>query len=152
MKQRGLSARLGRIFAIQLIVIGLATLIGIYITQLIVEDLLTRQALNGEAAHYWALYAENPQQPLPNTANMTGYMTVVDPSPVLEPRKSAQPVHAGPPPEIAALPVGYQPSVLQGQRVLVHVSEQDGKRLYLCLLYTSPSPRDQRGSRMPSSA
>ena len=24
--------------------------------------------------------------------------------------------------------------------------------LYLCLLYTSPSPRDQRGSRMPSSA
>ena len=25
-------------------------------------------------------------------------------------------------------------------------------RGYLCLLYTSPSPRDQRGSRMPSSA
>ena len=24
--------------------------------------------------------------------------------------------------------------------------------LILCLLYTSPSPRDQRGSRMPSSA
>ena len=23
---------------------------------------------------------------------------------------------------------------------------------YICLLYTSPSPRDQRGSRMPSSA
>ena len=28
----------------------------------------------------------------------------------------------------------------------------DGKTLYACLLYTSPSPRDQRGSRMPSSA
>ena len=26
------------------------------------------------------------------------------------------------------------------------------KHLYTCLLYTSPSPRDQRGSRMPSSA
>ena len=25
-------------------------------------------------------------------------------------------------------------------------------KVYLCLLYTSPSPRDQRGSRMPSSA
>ena len=25
-------------------------------------------------------------------------------------------------------------------------------RYYTCLLYTSPSPRDQRGSRMPSSA
>ena len=27
-----------------------------------------------------------------------------------------------------------------------------GKRFHFCLLYTSPSPRDQRGSRMPSSA
>ena len=26
------------------------------------------------------------------------------------------------------------------------------EQLYTCLLYTSPSPRDQRGSRMPSSA
>ena len=28
----------------------------------------------------------------------------------------------------------------------------DDEYLYICLLYTSPSPRDQRGSRMPSSA
>ena len=27
-----------------------------------------------------------------------------------------------------------------------------GELLRACLLYTSPSPRDQRGSRMPSSA
>ena len=31
-------------------------------------------------------------------------------------------------------------------------SGEGGARLALCLLYTSPSPRDQRGSRMPSSA
>ena len=30
--------------------------------------------------------------------------------------------------------------------------ERVGVRITLCLLYTSPSPRDQRGSRMPSSA
>ena len=28
----------------------------------------------------------------------------------------------------------------------------DSYDIYICLLYTSPSPRDQRGSRMPSSA
>ena len=28
----------------------------------------------------------------------------------------------------------------------------DGNKSIVCLLYTSPSPRDQRGSRMPSSA
>lgn len=121
MKRRGLSARLGRIFAIQLLVIGLATIIGVYITQLIVEDLLTRQALNGEAEHYWGLLAENPGQPLPNTANMTGYLV---------PSATAE----GLPPELQALPVGYQSSMLGDQRVLVHVSERDGKRLYLAFL------------------
>ena len=32
------------------------------------------------------------------------------------------------------------------------VHKIDSSNTYLCLLYTSPSPRDQRGSRMPSSA
>ena len=31
-------------------------------------------------------------------------------------------------------------------------SDAAGGALNFCLLYTSPSPRDQRGSRMPSSA
>ena len=37
---------------------------------------------------------------------------------------------------------------LAGQAVLDNIDE----RHQACLLYTSPSPRDQRGSRMPSSA
>ena len=32
------------------------------------------------------------------------------------------------------------------------VGVRDAPRRQICLLYTSPSPRDQRGSRMPSSA
>ena len=32
------------------------------------------------------------------------------------------------------------------------IEKEDSRVSYLCLLYTSPSPRDQRGSRMPSSA
>ena len=31
-------------------------------------------------------------------------------------------------------------------------SSSEGNKVIGCLLYTSPSPRDQRGSRMPSSA
>ena len=31
-------------------------------------------------------------------------------------------------------------------------SDKPNIQAYICLLYTSPSPRDQRGSRMPSSA
>ncbi len=125
MKRDGLSARLGRIFALQLLVIGLATLIGIYLTQLIVEDLLTRQALNREAEHYWSLYAEDPSQPLPNTANMTGYLANIGSESALSE------VGLAPPPQIAELPVGYGSATLGEQRVLVHVSEENGKRLYL---------------------
>ena len=35
---------------------------------------------------------------------------------------------------------------------LEHVPGSNAPGYTLCLLYTSPSPRDQRGSRMPSSA
>ena len=34
----------------------------------------------------------------------------------------------------------------------IHISKQEAERFYNCLLYTSPSPRDMRRSRMPSSA
>ena len=34
----------------------------------------------------------------------------------------------------------------------IHALEWDGLHEYSCLLYTSPSPRDKRQSRMPSSA
>ena len=45
--------------------------------------------------------------------------------------------------------------VVVGQRELVEgtlVALFSGGHVLICLLYTSPSPRDQRGSRMPSSA
>ena len=39
------------------------------------------------------------------------------------------------------------------QQMIDKLTARLGKEaLYTCLLYTSPSPRDQRGSRMPSSA
>ena len=34
----------------------------------------------------------------------------------------------------------------------IKFSYDDGYEAYTCLLYTSPSPRDKRQSRMPSSA
>ena len=45
------------------------------------------------------------------------------------------------------LSFGYQNKVEVLSRVRGRIDS-----LYTCLLYTSPSPRDQRGSRMPSSA
>ena len=46
------------------------------------------------------------------------------------------------------------PPLLIGVAVDVVVQKEDSllAQWGICLLYTSPSPRDQRGSRMPSSA
>ena len=41
------------------------------------------------------------------------------------------------------------PDAVRSARVSMRHERDKG---YVCLLYTSPSPRDQRGSRMPSSA
>ena len=52
----------------------------------------------------------------------------------------------------------YPHKVLTGRRDRIRTLRKGGglsgftKRAESCLLYTSPSPRDQRGSRMPSSA
>ena len=42
-------------------------------------------------------------------------------------------------------------SIVKGETFVVMGLSGSGKSTF-CLLYTSPSPRDQRGSRMPSSA
>ena len=44
----------------------------------------------------------------------------------------------------------FRPGTRFGPAAIREVST--GLETYCCLLYTSPSPRDQRGSRMPSSA
>ena len=44
------------------------------------------------------------------------------------------------------------PSNYKMYYALQHFFANGGGPCYICLLYTSPSPRDQRGSRMPSSA
>ena len=49
--------------------------------------------------------------------------------------------------------LGYWQFNVQNRDVLVITDEHHNRmRIMTCLLYTSPSPRDQRGSRMPSSA
>lgn len=116
MKRTGLRTRLARLFVMQVVVIGVATMIGVYLTQLIVEDLLTRKALNLESAHYWQLLERNPLQPLPDTANMRGYLV---------------PGSDDLPSTLIDFGSTYGRAELAGRSVLVHVSTKDQKTLYL---------------------
>ncbi len=129
MRTSGLRAKIIRVFALQVLLIGLATLLGIFLTNSIVQDVLMRSALEGEAEHYWRLYRDNPSQPLPNTDNMVGYMaTDGDDSAVPE--------------AVANIgeEVGYHRASFRGQEQIVHVSDNGNARLYL--VFASDSVTD----------
>ena len=56
------------------------------------------------------------------------------------------------------MPIQYSEGIVEEHKFtrnhsgIFDVSHMGQLFIYGCLLYTSPSPRDQRGSRMPSSA
>ena len=119
-KRVGLRAKMIRLFALQVLLISLATLFGIYLSNSIVQDVLMRTALEGEAKHYWRLYESNPAQPLPNTDNMLGYL-------------ARDGVVAGIPMDVleAAPEPGYHRAVVADEEQIVHVSDRGNARLFL---------------------
>jgi len=117
-KRVGVLTRLSRAFALQIAIISVATIGGVIATARIVEDVLTRQALNGEADHYWSLYDANPRQPLPHTDNMRGYLAV-------DGNFDAVPA------ELRNQQPGYRRVPLDGHEPILHVSDRGGARLYL---------------------
>ncbi len=116
--RRGIQSRLIRVFAVQATLVSLATGLGVFAAYKIAEDILVREALTGEAEHYWQLVAEHGDYPLPNTKNMQGYRAGLGSLETL-------------PEDLRALEPGFGRHPFEGNTPLVLVSEQDGERLYL---------------------
>ena len=73
-QDKGLVSKLNKVFIIQLVFISLATVGGVFGAAKVVENVLIKQALQGEAKFFWEHRAKNPDFPLPKTMNLTGYM------------------------------------------------------------------------------
>ena len=83
------------------------------------EDILIRQALSGEADYYWQRRAADPQAQVPETNNMTGYLVRVDAD------------RAKLPEPLQPLRPGYHRVPGGSGEILVFVSEGAAGRLYL---------------------
>ena len=117
-KQKRIHHKLIRAMIIQLIIISGVTLLSVYGAGKVVEKVLIKEALEGEAEFYWNHYQKDPNSNLPRTLNLTGYM-------------SDSPQFGDVPADIAKLDVGYQRLETREKQPLVHVSERYGKKLYL---------------------
>lgn len=119
MKRTGIRAKLVRAFAIQVAIISVGTIVGIYITNTIIYDVVMRQALDSEAEHFWSRFQQHSDHPLPDVYNMRGYMAWDgDLSLVPKAFRDLQ-------------PGGYHDLSRNGGDAVVHVSERDGNRLFL---------------------
>ena len=118
MKKQGLHNKLIKAFLVQILLISLATLLGVFSAEKIVEKVLVRQALVGEAAHFWMRYQQNPDFPTPDTLNLKGYLAIDNgfaniPKPLQQ-----------------KLP-GYFRADFNGRKPIVYIEDHGNARLYL---------------------
>jgi signal transduction histidine kinase len=70
----GIRRKIWTVYVLQVAAISLATILGVYGAATVLEDVLIKRALSGEAAYYWQRNARDPQASVPDTNNMSGYL------------------------------------------------------------------------------
>lgn len=98
--------------------ISAAIALGIFVSAKIFENALVKEALKGEAGHFWALYGKDTDVAWPNTLNLLGYLAVGGDA-------SAVPA------ELKDLPPGYTRVSIGSKEPLVYIENKGNARLYL---------------------
>jgi signal transduction histidine kinase len=114
-------AWLGRAFMLQVALISIAAVVGVFVASALLEGVLIRAALADEVNHFWAQRDRNADFQLPNTRNLRGYFQDTAPA------------------QVRAMSPGYHDWRDQGLEFVVNVSERDGQRLYLVFDRTNVS-------------
>lgn len=114
----GISRQLLVVFVRQLLFISIVTVLGIYVAEKVIEGVMVRAALQGEAEHFWALYRDNRDQPLPDTDNLRGYLAENGDSRSL-------------PAALRDLSPGYGRVQIHDRLPMVYVEQKGADRLYL---------------------
>jgi signal transduction histidine kinase len=112
-----LARRLIRAYGMQAALIALAAVLGVYLATVLLEGVLIKQALQQEATYFRDKRAEDPGFPLPNTANLTGYLV------------SAGTQHL--PESVRDLPPGFHHLPTAEDLSVAYVTVKDGERLVL---------------------
>jgi signal transduction histidine kinase len=117
-RRSGLHYRLTRAYILQVALISIATLLGVWVTAQIVERVLVRQALVMEAEHFWQSREQQPDLQRPNTRHLLGLLDGPSGDEI--------------PPQLLELPAGEFSRVqLDQQHPIVYVERRGAETLYL---------------------
>ncbi|WP_154222343.1 sensor histidine kinase [Marinicella rhabdoformis] len=116
-KNKDINSRLIKVLMFQLLFISLATIAGVFGAAKVVENVLIREALEGEAKFFWEAYSKDTEFPLPKTMNLTGYF--------------ADQKAAGFPVELNNMTENFQRVALNEKLPIVYKTEKMGRTLYL---------------------
>jgi signal transduction histidine kinase len=114
-------AWLGQAFMLQVALISIAAVVGVFMASALLEGVLIRAALADEVTHFWQQRDADAAFQLPNTRNLRGYFDDSAPA------------------ELRVMAPGYHEWTSQGLDFVVNVSERDGRRLYLVFDRTNVS-------------
>ncbi len=115
----GIRRKLWVVFVLQVVAISFATVLGVFGAATVLEDVLIRRALTGEADFFWQRRAQEPEAPAPQTNNMTGYLVAAG--------ASTQDLPA----VLRPLQPGYQRVPGENGEILAFVADGPSGRLYL---------------------
>lgn len=114
---RGLLQKINRAFLMQGLLIAVAAVLGVFFAKLVIEQILIKNAILEEEAYFWEHYPANPDFPLPDTKNLTGFF---------DPEKL---------PELVRLNIpdnaGFHEFGEGDQRMVLHISKRNQQTLYL---------------------
>lgn len=110
--------RLNKVFFVQLVFISIATVGGVIGAAKVVEDVLIKEALIGEAEFFWEHRNKYEDFPLPKTMNLTGYLVYDDDYSMV-------------PQVLMDVTEQYQRVNLNEKRPIVYITEQNSQKLFL---------------------
>jgi signal transduction histidine kinase len=114
----GLKRRISRTFLLQAAAISVAAVVSVMLAAIVIKQVLVTEALRTEAEYFWQRHAADPNFPLPDTRNLTGYLSRVG-------------EEAGLPLGLAALGEGYHDVPSAADFTTVYVSRRGDRQLYL---------------------
>ncbi len=118
LSQSTIRSKLSRKMTLQACLIGLVAVLSIGFASVVIEQFLVREALTGEAEHFWNRYQQDHTVAAPNTDNLKGYLTPIGDDSSL-------------PDEMRGYGLGFQKMHGQTAHSLMYSSENNGQRLTL---------------------